>query len=79
MSGFISQIPDALSFENAVTYPDNLVTAFFTLFNQLSLPEPDDWPAKTAPTNNPPICRGDVWSIHPPAVEPDIPHGAVRR
>ena len=53
--GFPSQIPDGLSFEEAVTYPDNLVTAYFTLFNQLSLPEPDDWPPKKPPVNNPPI------------------------
>jgi NADPH:quinone reductase-like Zn-dependent oxidoreductase len=31
------------------------VTAYFTLFNQLSLPEPDDWPSKKSPISNPPI------------------------
>ncbi|KAJ7763525.1 hypothetical protein DFH07DRAFT_1059231, partial [Mycena maculata] len=32
------QIPDSLALAAAATIPDNFVTAFFTLFDQLSLP-----------------------------------------
>ncbi|PPQ99523.1 hypothetical protein CVT24_005313 [Panaeolus cyanescens] len=42
-------IPDTLSSAEAATIPDNFVTAFYTLFNQLSLPLPSKFPASTAP------------------------------
>ncbi|KAG5352246.1 hypothetical protein C0989_003077 [Termitomyces sp. Mn162] len=45
----ISKLPDSISLEEAVTIPDNLITAFFTLFNQLKLPVPPSFPAKEAP------------------------------
>ncbi|KAG6860842.1 hypothetical protein C0995_006980 [Termitomyces sp. Mi166 len=45
----ISKLPDSISLAEAVTIPDNLITAFFTLFNQLELPIPSSFPAKEAP------------------------------
>ncbi|KAJ3510245.1 hypothetical protein NMY22_g16030 [Coprinellus aureogranulatus] len=47
----VAKIPDSLPFEQAVSYPDNLVTAFYALFNQLGLPEPTEWPVSSK--NNP--------------------------
>ncbi|KAG6857288.1 hypothetical protein H0H87_006480 [Tephrocybe sp. NHM501043] len=47
----VSKIPDSLSLEAAATIPDNLITAFYTLFNQLQLPIPSFFPAKEAPRN----------------------------
>jgi NADPH:quinone reductase-like Zn-dependent oxidoreductase len=44
-----SKIPDNLSFEAAATIPDNFVCAFYTLFNQLSLPMPLSLPASEDP------------------------------
>ncbi|KAF5385380.1 hypothetical protein D9615_001071 [Tricholomella constricta] len=46
-----SKIPDSLSLEEAVTIPDNLITAFYTLFNQLGLPVPACFPAATTPSD----------------------------
>ena len=43
------QIPDSLSFDQASTIPDNFVTAFYTLFNQLGLPKPSSFPATQPP------------------------------
>ncbi|TEB38676.1 GroES-like protein [Coprinellus micaceus] len=51
----VTKIPDSLPLEKAVTYPDNFTTAFFTLFNQLDLPIPDEWPAKDTPNSVRPI------------------------
>lgn len=42
----LQQVPDSLTLEQAVTFPDNYVTALYTLFNQLGLPLPTEWPAK---------------------------------
>jgi NADPH:quinone reductase-like Zn-dependent oxidoreductase len=46
-----SQVPSALPLANAATIPDNFVTAFFALFDQLKLPIPTQLPAVTAPPN----------------------------
>lgn len=43
------QLPDTISLEDAATIPDNLISAFFTLFNQLDLPIPPSFPAKEPP------------------------------
>ncbi|KAJ3501022.1 hypothetical protein NMY22_g19065 [Coprinellus aureogranulatus] len=51
----VAKIPDSLSFEEAVTLPDNFVTAYFTLFNQLGLPTPSEWPAKSNPNKDHPV------------------------
>ncbi|KAG6830230.1 hypothetical protein H0H92_001670 [Tricholoma furcatifolium] len=45
----VSKIPDSLSLPEAATVPNNLITSFYTLFNQLELPIPPSFPAKTAP------------------------------
>ncbi|KAG6911276.1 hypothetical protein DXG01_002115 [Tephrocybe rancida] len=45
----VSKVPDSLSLESAVTIPDNLITAFYTLFNQLELPTPPSFPVKETP------------------------------
>ncbi|CAA7268084.1 unnamed protein product [Cyclocybe aegerita] len=45
----VSKIPDSLSLEEASTIPDNFVTSFYTLFNQLALPLPSSFPAQTPP------------------------------
>ncbi|GLB43569.1 putative biotin carboxylase C-terminal domain [Lyophyllum shimeji] len=47
----IAKIPDTLSLEQAATIPDNLVTAFYTLFNQIGLPVPPSFPATAPPPN----------------------------
>lgn len=43
------QIPDSLPLAEASTIPDNFVTAFYTLFNQLGLPHPTSFPALVSP------------------------------
>ncbi|KAF5332527.1 hypothetical protein D9611_005123 [Ephemerocybe angulata] len=43
------QIPDSLPLEKAVTFPDNFATAFYTLFSQIGLPIPTEYPSKTSP------------------------------
>ncbi|KAG6911275.1 hypothetical protein DXG01_002114 [Tephrocybe rancida] len=45
----VSKVPDSLSLESAVTIPENLITAFYTLFNQLELPVPPSFPVKETP------------------------------
>ncbi|KAG6825720.1 hypothetical protein H0H92_002709 [Tricholoma furcatifolium] len=45
----VSKIPDSVSLPEAATIPDNLITSFYTLFNQLELPIPPSFPAKMAP------------------------------
>ncbi|KAF8182354.1 hypothetical protein BJ912DRAFT_978682 [Pholiota molesta] len=42
-------IPDSLSLAEAATLPDNFVTAFYTIFNQLGLPIPSSFPAPASP------------------------------
>ncbi|KAG6333147.1 hypothetical protein ID866_5943 [Astraeus odoratus] len=44
-----AQIPDALTLEAAATIPDNFITAFYTLFDQLGLPAPKSFPATSPP------------------------------
>lgn len=44
----IAKIPHELPFDQAATIPDNFVTAFYTIFNQLGFPIPD-FPAKLDP------------------------------
>jgi NADPH:quinone reductase-like Zn-dependent oxidoreductase len=45
----VAKIPDTLPLEEAATIPDNFVTAFYTLFNQLGLPIPSSFPATESP------------------------------
>ncbi|KAJ3521778.1 hypothetical protein NMY22_g12171 [Coprinellus aureogranulatus] len=55
----VAKLPDDLPLEKAAAYPDNFVTAFYTLFGkqQLGLPEPATWPvaALSNPINEKPI------------------------
>nr|GAT56977.1 predicted protein [Mycena chlorophos] len=44
-------IPATLSLPEAATIPDNFITSFYTLFDQLSLPIPSTFPASTPPSN----------------------------
>ncbi|TFK42016.1 chaperonin 10-like protein [Crucibulum laeve] len=55
-----AKIPGSVSLETASTIPDNFVTAFYTLFNQLSLPIPSSFPAKQPPplANTPILIYG---------------------
>ncbi|KAJ7117591.1 chaperonin 10-like protein [Mycena epipterygia] len=46
-----AKIPDSLALDAAATIPDNCVTAFYTLFDQLGLPSPESFPATTPPPN----------------------------
>ncbi|KAF5331282.1 hypothetical protein D9611_013077 [Ephemerocybe angulata] len=48
----VSKIPDSLPLEKAVTYPDNFATAFYTLFSQIGLPIPTEYPSKSSPPKN---------------------------
>ncbi|KAF9469625.1 carbamoyl-phosphate synthase L chain, ATP binding domain-containing protein [Collybia nuda] len=52
-----AKIPDSLPLDEAATIPDNFVTAFYTLFNQIGLPIPDSFPA-TAP---PPLAHTAIF------------------
>ncbi|KAF8579970.1 GroES-like protein [Ramaria rubella] len=45
----LCKIPDSLSFQDAVTIPDNFVTAYFSLFDSLRLPIPTSLPATSSP------------------------------
>ncbi|KAJ7066300.1 chaperonin 10-like protein [Mycena amicta] len=45
------RIPDDLDLSAAATIPDNFVTAFYTLFDQLNLPIPSSLPASSPPAN----------------------------
>ncbi|KAJ3521782.1 hypothetical protein NMY22_g12169 [Coprinellus aureogranulatus] len=53
----VAKVPDSLPLEKAAAYPDNFVTAYYTLFNQLGIPEPKEWPvaAKSNPESERPI------------------------
>ncbi|KAL4067251.1 chaperonin 10-like protein [Scleroderma yunnanense] len=55
-----AQIPDNLGLEAAVTIPDNFVTAFYTLFEELGLPPPKSFPVTSSPpdANNPILIYG---------------------
>ncbi|KAJ7312396.1 chaperonin 10-like protein, partial [Mycena albidolilacea] len=46
-----AKIPDNFALDAAATIPDNFATAFFTLFDQLSLPIPSSFPATIPPPN----------------------------
>lgn len=52
---YLQQIPDSLPLEQAVAFPDNYTTSFNTLFSQLGLPLPTDWPVTNAPNADRPI------------------------
>ncbi|KAH8100045.1 GroES-like protein [Cristinia sonorae] len=43
----VGKLPDNIVPQEAATVPDNLVTAYFTLFDQLGLPTPADFPTTT--------------------------------
>ncbi|KJA26772.1 hypothetical protein HYPSUDRAFT_35919 [Hypholoma sublateritium FD-334 SS-4] len=45
----VAKIPDSLPLAAAATLPDNFVTSFYTLFNQLGLPIPASFPATIPP------------------------------
>jgi NADPH:quinone reductase-like Zn-dependent oxidoreductase len=47
----VDQVPANLTLEAAATVPDNFVTAFYVIFDQLKLPIPKELPAKEAPPN----------------------------
>jgi len=51
-----AKLPDSLSLEAAATIPDNFVCAFYTVFNQLSLPMPTSFPA----SDNPPLSNTPI-------------------
>jgi len=46
-----SKIPANLTLESAATVPDNFVTGFYVVFDQLKLPIPKELPAREAPPN----------------------------
>ncbi|KAJ7289128.1 chaperonin 10-like protein [Mycena rebaudengoi] len=46
-----AKIPDALALDAAATIPDNFIRAFYTLFDQLSLPVPESFPPSVPPAN----------------------------
>ncbi|KAJ6591338.1 chaperonin 10-like protein [Mycena sp. CBHHK59/15] len=51
-----AKIPDSLDLAAAATVPDNFITAFYTLFDQLALPVPAAFPAPAPPPDaNTPI------------------------
>ncbi|KAJ6456088.1 chaperonin 10-like protein [Mycena sanguinolenta] len=51
-----AKVPDDLALDSAATIPDNFVTAFYVLFDQLSLPIPSSFPATSRPPHpNTPI------------------------
>ncbi|KAJ6581935.1 GroES-like protein [Mycena capillaripes] len=47
-----SKVPAGLALDAAATIPDNFVTAFYTVFDQLSLPVPKSFPNSTPPPNH---------------------------
>ncbi|KAJ7625759.1 chaperonin 10-like protein [Roridomyces roridus] len=47
-----AKVPDNLSLDSAATIPDNFVTAFYTLFDHLSLPIPNAFPAPSRPADH---------------------------
>ncbi|KAJ7066370.1 chaperonin 10-like protein [Mycena amicta] len=48
-----AKIPDTLPLDAAATIPDNFITAFYTLFDQLGLPIPQEsFPATSSPPNH---------------------------
>ncbi|KAJ7283230.1 chaperonin 10-like protein [Mycena rebaudengoi] len=55
-----AKIPDTLALDAAATIPDNFITAFYILFDQLSLPIPESFPPSTPPPN-PSTAHSDIW------------------
>ncbi|TFK68251.1 GroES-like protein [Pluteus cervinus] len=51
----VGKIPDSLPLEGAGSIPDNLVTAFYTVFNQLGLPSPSFSPTSPPAKADEPI------------------------
>ncbi|KAJ7464601.1 chaperonin 10-like protein [Mycena latifolia] len=47
-----AKVPDSLALDAAATIPDNFITAFYTLFEQFSLPAPGSFPAATPPPDH---------------------------
>ncbi|KAJ7698979.1 chaperonin 10-like protein [Mycena rosella] len=47
-----AKVPDKLALEAAATIPDNFVSAFYALFDQLALPVPAAFPASTPPPDH---------------------------
>ncbi|TFK68246.1 GroES-like protein [Pluteus cervinus] len=47
----IGKIPDSLPLDAATTIPDNVITAFYAVFNQLGLPIPSSFPPTSPPAN----------------------------
>ncbi|TRM66784.1 chaperonin 10-like protein [Schizophyllum amplum] len=45
----VAKLPADFPLDGAATIPDNLVTAFYTLFNQCGLPRPAEFPVRTPP------------------------------
>ncbi|KAF8346843.1 chaperonin 10-like protein, partial [Amanita rubescens] len=46
-----AKVPDSLSLKEAVTIPDNFITAFYTVFNQLEIPRPSSFLKAPTPPN----------------------------
>ncbi|KAF7370297.1 PKS-ER domain-containing protein [Mycena sanguinolenta] len=47
-----AKVPDSVTLDSAATVPDNCITAFYALFDQLSLPVPITFPVSTPPSNH---------------------------
>ncbi|KAJ6456111.1 chaperonin 10-like protein [Mycena sanguinolenta] len=47
-----AKVPDSITLDSAATVPDNFITSFYTLFDQLSLPVPPTFPASTPPSDH---------------------------
>jgi len=60
-----AKVPASLELTEAVTIPDNFVTAYYTLFDQLSLPLPTSLPATTPPVaaNKPILVYGSGSTV----------------
>jgi NADPH:quinone reductase-like Zn-dependent oxidoreductase len=48
---WMSQVPSNLSLDSAATIPDNIVTGFYIVFDQLKLQIPNEFPAAQPPPN----------------------------
>ncbi|KAJ7117614.1 GroES-like protein [Mycena epipterygia] len=46
-----AKIPDNIALDAAATLPDNFITSFYTLFDQLGLPIPESFPPSIPPPN----------------------------
>ncbi|KAF7356305.1 PKS-ER domain-containing protein [Mycena venus] len=53
MSAFTcAKVPDSIALDAAATVPDNFITSFYSLFDQLALPIPTSFPAPSPPPNH---------------------------